>query len=104
MIALTCAAAAARDRSAASHPRHLLKQGAGAISLDFFTNMPRPVGEAGGGMANAIVGTLILIGIASAIGLPVGIGAGLYLAEKAAPGWPTSCGSSPTCSTGCRRS
>ena len=44
--------------------------------------MPRPVGEPGGGMANAIVGTLILIGIASAIGLPVGIGAGLYLAEK----------------------
>src|SRR5215216_511827 len=44
--------------------------------------MPRPVGEAGGGMANAISGTLILIGIASAMGLPVGIGAGLYLAER----------------------
>lgn len=60
---------------------YLLVKGAGAISLDFFTELPRPVGEAGGGMSNAIVGTLILVGIASAIGLPVGIGAGLYLAE-----------------------
>jgi phosphate transport system permease protein len=61
---------------------HLVKEGAQAIDLDFFTKMPRPVGEAGGGMANAIVGTLALIGIASAIGLPIGIGAGLYLAEN----------------------
>ncbi len=60
---------------------HLLREGAGALSLDFFTQMPKPVGEAGGGLANAIVGTLILIGIATAIGLPVGVGAGLYLAE-----------------------
>jgi phosphate transport system permease protein len=61
---------------------HLVKEGAQAIDLDFFTKMPRPVGEAGGGMANAIVGTVALIGIASAIGLPIGIGAGLYLAEN----------------------
>ena len=61
---------------------HLIRQGASSLSLSFFTNMPKPVGEAGGGMANAIVGTLVLIGIASLIGLPVGIGAGLYLAEK----------------------
>lgn len=61
---------------------HLLKQGASTLTPDFFTSMPRPVGEPGGGMSNAIVGTLILIGIAGAIGLPVGIGAGLYLAEK----------------------
>ncbi len=60
---------------------YLLKQGIGSINVDFFTHMPQPVGEAGGGMANAIVGTLTLIGIAGAIGLPVGIGAGLYLAE-----------------------
>lgn len=59
---------------------HLLKQGAAALSVDFFVRMPKPVGE-GGGMANAIVGTLILIGTASAIGLPIGIGAGLYLAD-----------------------
>ena len=61
---------------------HLAIKGASSLSVAFFTNMPRPVGEAGGGMANAIVGTLVLIGVASAIGLPVGIGAGLYLAEK----------------------
>ncbi len=61
---------------------HLLKAGASSLSFAFFTSMPKPVGETGGGMANAIVGTLVLIGIASVIGLPIGIGAGLYLAEK----------------------
>jgi len=61
---------------------HLVAKGASSLSISFFTNMPRPVGEAGGGMANAIVGTLMLIAIACLIGLPVGIGAGLYLAEK----------------------
>lgn len=61
---------------------HLLKQGAVFIRPSFFTEMPQPVGEPGGGMANAIVGTLILIGVASVIGLPVGIGAGLYLADR----------------------
>jgi phosphate transport system permease protein len=60
---------------------HLLREGAGALSWDFFTAMPKPVGETPAGMANAIVGTLMLIGIACAIGLPVGIGAGLYLAD-----------------------
>ena len=61
---------------------HLIRKGAASLSLAFFTNMPKPVGEAGGGMANAIVGTLTLIGIACVIGLPIGIGAGIYLAEK----------------------
>lgn len=61
---------------------HLINKGASSLSIDFFTHMPRPVGEAGGGMANAIVGTLVLITIASIVGLPIGIGAGLYLAEK----------------------
>jgi len=60
---------------------HLLKQGAASLSPSFFTRIPRPPGEVGGGMANAIVGTLILIGLACAIGLPVGIGAGLFLAD-----------------------
>jgi phosphate transport system permease protein len=60
---------------------HLLQQGVGALNVDFFTQMPQPVGEVGGGMANAIVGTLTLVGIAGLIGLPIGIGAGLYLAE-----------------------
>ena len=82
MVALTCAAAALAIVPLVVILAYLLEQGAGALSLDFFTNMPRPVGEPGGGMANAIVGTLILIGIASAVGLPVGIGAGLYLAER----------------------
>jgi phosphate transport system permease protein len=61
---------------------HLMRKGAASLSPSFFTSMPKPVGEAGGGMANAIAGTLILIGIASAIGLPIGIGSGIYLAEK----------------------
>jgi phosphate transport system permease protein len=60
---------------------HLLRQGAASLDVDFFTRLPRPPGETGGGMANAIVGTLILIGVAAAIGLPVGVGGGVYLAE-----------------------
>jgi len=60
---------------------HLLREGAAYIRPAFFTDMPKPVGEPGGGMANAIVGTLILVSVASAIALPIGIGAGLYLAE-----------------------
>ena len=59
----------------------LLQKGANSLTWDFFTAMPMPVGETGGGMANAMAGTVMLIAIASAIGLPVGIGAGLYLAE-----------------------
>ena len=62
---------------------HLVREGASALSVNFFTKMPVPVGESGGGIANAIAGTLVLIGIASAVGLPVGIGAGMYLAENA---------------------
>jgi len=61
---------------------HLVREGASSLSIAFFTQPPAPVGEPGGGMANAIVGTLILVATASAIGLPVGIGAGLYLAER----------------------
>jgi len=51
----------------------LLHQGASAVNVDFFTRLPKPVGEAGGGMANAIVGSLILIALAGALGLPLGI-------------------------------
>lgn len=82
MVTLTCVAAAIAVVPLLLILAYLLKQGASALSLDFFTKVPRPVGEGGGGMANAIVGTLILIGIASVVGLPVGIGAGLYLAER----------------------
>ncbi len=60
----------------------LVYQGASALNLDFFTHLPKPVGEPGGGMANAIVGTLILIGLASCLGLPLGILGGVYLAES----------------------
>ncbi|MHB0871157.1 MAG: phosphate ABC transporter permease PstA [Chloroflexota bacterium] len=60
---------------------YTLLQGGSALSPEFFTGLPKPVGEPGGGMANAIVGTLVLLAIASAIGLPVGIGAGIYLSE-----------------------
>ncbi|MGI8496703.1 MAG: phosphate ABC transporter permease PstA [Gemmatimonadaceae bacterium] len=61
---------------------HLIREGAVAVTPRFFTAMPKPVGETGGGMANAIVGTSILIVIASGLGLPVGVGAGLFLAEQ----------------------
>jgi phosphate transport system permease protein len=60
---------------------HLVKVGASSVNLDFFTKIPAPVGERGG-MANAIVGTGILVLVASAVGLPIGIGAGLFLAEN----------------------
>jgi phosphate transport system permease protein len=60
---------------------YLVISGATAINWDFFTNLPAPVGEKGGGMANAIVGTLELLALASAIGIPVGVLGGVYLAE-----------------------
>jgi phosphate transport system permease protein len=59
----------------------LIVKGAGSIDWNFFTKAEVPLGEMGGGFAHAIVGTLILLGLACAIGLPVGIGAGIYLAE-----------------------
>ncbi|HEX3276290.1 MAG TPA: phosphate ABC transporter permease PstA [Gemmatimonadales bacterium] len=59
----------------------LVIKGAGSLSLDFFTRTPAPAGESGGGVVHAIVGTLIIVGMASAIGLPVGIAAGIYCAE-----------------------
>lgn len=60
---------------------YVIIQGGSAINLAFFTQLPKPVGEPGGGMANAIVGTLILLAIASIIALPIGIGAGVFLSE-----------------------
>jgi phosphate transport system permease protein len=61
---------------------YLLTKGAASVNWDFFTKMPTPVGQAGGGMANAIVGTFELVGIAILIGVPIGVGAGIYLAEN----------------------
>jgi phosphate transport system permease protein len=60
---------------------YVLRQGIGAINIAFFTEMPKPVGEVGGGMANAIVGTLILIGIAALFAVPIGCVCGIHLAE-----------------------
>ena len=60
---------------------YLLSKGLSSLSVELFTNLPKPVGEPGGGMANAIVGTLTLIGLACLFGLPVGMIAGVYLAE-----------------------
>jgi len=60
---------------------YVVQKGAAGLSLSFFTELPKPVGEPGGGMGNAVVGTLTLIGIASAIGLPIGILSGVYIAE-----------------------
>jgi phosphate transport system permease protein len=60
---------------------YTLVQGLGALNLDFFINMPKPVGEAGGGMANALVGTGILLALGALFGLPIGVMAGIYLAE-----------------------
>jgi phosphate transport system permease protein len=60
---------------------YVIKQGIGSLNFAFFTQMPKPVGEAGGGMANAIVGTLILIGIAALFAVPIGCICGIYLSE-----------------------
>jgi phosphate transport system permease protein len=60
---------------------YVAQRGLGALSVSFFTALPKPVGEQGGGMANAIVGTLELVGLASLMGIPIGIAAGLFLAE-----------------------
>src|SRR5215471_19099029 len=60
---------------------YLLYKGFGSVNLAFLTQTPKPVGETGGGMANAIVGTGIILAIASVIGIPLGIGTGIYLAD-----------------------
>ena len=59
----------------------LVIEGASSLSLGFFTNRPVPVGESGGGVAHAITGTLMIVGVASLVGIPIGIGAGLYASE-----------------------
>jgi phosphate transport system permease protein len=60
---------------------YLLINGITSVNWDFFTKLPAPVGEVGGGMANAIVGSLELLAIAGAIGIPVGVLGGVYFAE-----------------------
>jgi len=60
---------------------YLLAKGVSALNFDFFTQLPKPVGELGGGMANAIVGSATLVALAAAIGLPIGVLTGVYLSE-----------------------
>src|SRR5215469_15648081 len=60
---------------------YLIYKGASSLNLDFFTKVPKPPGEIGGGMANAIVGSAVLLAMASVIGVPIGIAGGVYLAE-----------------------
>jgi phosphate transport system permease protein len=60
---------------------YLIYRGAGALTWDFLTQTPKPVGEPGGGMANALWGSFFILLIASGIGVPLGIGTGIYLAE-----------------------
>src|SRR2546428_992830 len=60
---------------------HLIRSGASAINWSFFTELPKPVGVAGGGMANAILGSLELLGLAALVGVPIGVLGGVYLAE-----------------------
>src|SRR5882672_3315541 len=60
---------------------YLVYRGIGSLDWAFFTQIPKPVGETGGGMANAIIGSVMLLGMASLIGVPLGVGAGVFLAE-----------------------
>src|ERR1700739_688363 len=60
---------------------YLVYKGAASLNLDFFTKTPKGPGDVGGGMANAIVGSAVLLALASLVGVPMGIGAGVYLAE-----------------------
>jgi len=59
----------------------VVTQGMRAVNLPFFLQLPKPVGEAGGGMANAIVGTLLVSGLAALMAIPIGIGSGIYMSE-----------------------
>lgn len=61
---------------------YVARKGASALNVDFFTKLPVPMGEAGGGMANAVVGSLVLIAMASVVGVPLGVVAGVFLARQ----------------------
>ena len=60
---------------------YLFHEGSSALTLEFFAHLPKPVGETGGGMANAFVGTAVLVGLASLVSIPWGIGVGIFLSE-----------------------
>lgn len=60
---------------------YLVYKGIGSINIAFLTQTPKPVGEPGGGMANAIIGSMVILALASLLGVPLGIGAGVFLSE-----------------------
>jgi phosphate transport system permease protein len=64
----------------------LVKEGASSVDWNFFTQLPKPTGEVGGGMANSIVGTLTLLAMAATVGVPIGVLGGIYLAEYGSEG------------------
>jgi len=64
---------------------HLIRLGASSLDWNFLTQLPKAVGETGGGMANAIVGSLVLVGLAVLIGVPIGVLGGVYLSEFGTP-------------------
>lgn len=82
MIALAVAGTAVAITPLIAIGWHLIGQGWQALHPSFFTALPTPIGDAGGGMGNAVVGTVLLVGLAGLIGIPVGVGAGLYAAEQ----------------------
>ncbi|HEV2211670.1 MAG TPA: phosphate ABC transporter permease PstA [Verrucomicrobiae bacterium] len=84
MQVLTCACALVVVLPLALVFYHVLKSGIGSVNWAFFTQLPKPVGEVGGGMANAIVGTFVLLGLAALVGVPVGVLGGVYLSEYGA--------------------
>jgi phosphate transport system permease protein len=82
MLALCCGTLALAVIPLVSVLWLVISRGVGGLSLSFFSGLPKPVGEVGGGVGNAIVGTLMMVGLASLVGLPIGIGAGVFLAER----------------------
>lgn len=65
----------------------VVHRGIGELNWAFFTQVPKPIGETGGGMANAIAGSIMLLAVASLIGVPLGVGAGIFLAEYGRNKW-----------------
>lgn len=81
MLTLTAACAVLSASVLLAILGYIAWKGASSLSWAFLTNLPKPVGEAGGGIANAIVGSAKVVGLAGLIGIPVGVASGVYLAE-----------------------
>jgi phosphate transport system permease protein len=85
MLGLTAVCAAVTVAALVFILSYLVYQGGSSLSAAFFTRLPTPVGETGGGMANALLGSAKLLALAALIGIPLGFMAGLYIAEFASP-------------------